>query len=421
MKGINLVKGFVALSALSFMLSSCDKTTVDAQEPVQSAVVPQSDEGAIIEGQYIVIMNESAYAPALTYLQGPIADRATKAKFMKAKDAEITAELKQFLINQGINTDNVIAYYTAATTGFAIKLSDEEMEKLSKSDKIELIEHDRREQLPEFTVDNVDRGVARAQTTPCGISRAGGAGNGASKNTWAWIIDTGIDLDHPDLNVQTNTSYARSFAGGNANDCNGHGTHVAGTVAAINNSTGVIGMSAGAVVVPVKVFGCSGGSASSTILSGINHVAANDIAGDAVNLSLGGYYGSNCANGSPYRNSLVNMGNAGTLIAIAAGNSSGNTALYSPGCVNGTNIRTVASMTCNRSFSSFSNYNMNPCDYIATGSSVYSTYLNGGYATLSGTSMATPHVAGIMHVRGGMPRTSGSVSNRGESYPIAVR
>ncbi len=104
---------------------------------------------------------------------------------------------------------------------------------------------------------------------------------------WIWIVDTGIDLTHPDLNVETNTAYAKSFVGGSANDCNGHGTHCAGIAAAKNNTIGVIGVSAGARVVPVRVLNCQGSGSSSGILSGLNHVAANDEPGDAVNMSLG--------------------------------------------------------------------------------------------------------------------------------------
>ena len=208
--------------------------------------------------------------------------------------------------------------------------------------------------------------------------------------------------------------------GGSANDCNGHGTHVAGIAAAISNSTGIVGISAGAAVVPVRVFGCSGGSATSTIVAGINHVAANDIAGDVANMSLGGYFGSNCASNSSYRTAVNSL--AGTSkVAIAAGNDAANANLYQPGCISRTNVYTVASMTCSESFSSFSNYGVGPIDWIATGSSVRSTYLNGGYATLSGTSMASPVVAGILHQRNGAPRQCGTVTRSGVTYKIACR
>lgn len=421
MKVITLAKSIVALTTLSFMLTSCGKDLpqeAQTQTAVEELVKPGSNEGKIIPNQYIVMMKESAIAPGLSYIQGPLANRAEKSRFMKEKATVITNELNNFLIEQDINTTKVIAYYTAASAGFAITLTDEEYEKLSKNDKIDLLEHDREESLPDFVIESVSGSGGRAQTTPCGIGQAGGTASGNS-NVWVWVVDSGIDLDHPDLNV--NTANSRSFVGGSADDCNGHGTHVAGTIGAINNTSGVVGVSNGATVVSVRIFGCSGGSSSSTILSGLNYVASNDFSGDVVNMSLGGYYGNNCSSNSPYRSVLTAMGNAGTRVAIASGNSNANANLYSPACINATNVVTVASMTCSRTWSSFSNYGRGPCDYIATGSSVYSTYKNGGYATLSGTSMATPHVAGIMHLRNALPRTSGSVSNRGTSYPIARR
>lgn len=420
----NLIKLTLSAMAIALCITSCQNENT-SDENVETLVEATASEGNIIPGQYVIVFKDSKIEPSSkTLSKSAFTSREAKAKSVRPLAEASIAKMNTILSNYGLDESKVLNYYTTKISGMAIKLSDDEFQALSKDANIEVIEFDRTIELPKVEIEDItsDKSAQRmAQTTPCGISNAGGATNSSGSNEWIWVIDTGIDLDHPDLNVVTSSTYARSFVGGSANDCNGHGTHVAGTAAAINNSIGVVGVSAGASVVPVRVFGCSGSTSTSTILAGINHVGTYDIPGDVVNLSLGGYYGSGCSTGSAYRSGLLGLSNSGTYVAIAAGNSSGNAALYDPACINGTNIYTVASMTCGGSFSSFSNYNMNPVDVIATGSSVYSTYLNGGYATLSGTSMAAPHVAGIMHARGSGPRTSGSVSSRGESYPIAVR
>jgi len=130
-------------------------------------------------------------------------------------------------------------------------------------------------------------------------------------------------------------------------------------------------------------------------------------------MSIGGYGGVSTS----VRNALNTLSNKGVYGAIAAGNSAANANYFTPAAYNSWSIKTIASMDYNGYFSSFSNYGIGPVDYIATGRNVYSTYRYGGYATLSGTSMAAPVVAGIMHARGGLPATSGSAYSRGQYYP----
>jgi len=415
----NLQNLFIVL-ALGLFVFSCNQDSIE-ELPTQEAQGIENSEGDIIPNQYIFMFDSEKIKPTLSYFDAEgLEDRDEKARLVEQHNGTVIDQIDDFLNKHQIDKEDVLHTYTVAQAGIAVKLSEAKFHEVQKAEEIDFVEYDRVVPAPAIEIERVSEGNARSQTTPCGISNAGGSATG-NAGKWIWIIDTGIDLNHPDLNVQTSSPFARSFVGGNADDCNGHGTHVAGTAAARNNSIGVVGVSRGARVVPVRVFGCSGGSATSTIVAAVNHVNSYNISGDVVNMSLGGYFGSNCSNNSSYRAGLHSLSDQGTWVAVAAGNSSANAAFYQPACVNRSRILTVSSMTCSKSWSSFSNYNMNPVDFIATGSSVYSTWKNGGYATISGTSMATPHVAGICHVRQARPRGVGTVSNRGENYPIAKR
>jgi len=408
-----VIKFLPLVAGVLLFASSCQKDGVESY--LAPLLVPPTN---VISGQYIVILKEDM----MKDYRGPesAVGRNAAESIISEKVNYFSAQVNLLLQSLDIPSSQVLDYYTEIFYGISLKLDNDQLKRLLKSPSVQLVEQDMEVKLPDFTIEP-DGILSRAQTTPCGITNAGGSADGSSSTKWIWIVDTGIDLDHPDLNVVTNTTYAKSFVGGTPDDCNGHGTHVAGIAAAKDNTVGVIGVSAGAFVVPIRVLGCNGSGQTSKILNGLNHVATYDEPGDVVNMSLGGYWGNNCSTGSSYVTALTNLSNAGTRIALAAGNSSANASLYTPACINGANIHTVASMTCAKAWSSFSNFGAPPIDWIATGSSVYSTYKNASYATLSGTSMASPHVAGIMHSIQASPNQTGTVTYNSVNYKIATR
>jgi hypothetical protein len=424
MKHLHLAGACIAL-ALSFFFPSCRQENTSASTAPQHM---QSVSGQVIDGQYLIFFKPEKIPAANTYLKDrEKTDRSAKSAAMSRYNALVAEQIQDWFQKQGIHPGRLLYLYTALQAGAAVALNQVEYERLLHHPDLERFEADRVENLPTFEVESVDDPAAaqdRAQTVPCGITNAGGYAQ-AEAARWIWIVDTGIDLDHPDLTVVTDPTYAKSYVGGTPDDCNGHGTHVAGSAAAVNNSIGVVGVAAGAPVVPIRVLGCDGSGTTSSILAGLNQVGSNNVPGDVVNLSLGGYYGGACAGGSPYIPVLYALTADGARIAIAAGNNLSSATLYQPACVNGTNIFTVANMRCNKTFynasSGGSNYGRPPIDWIATGTSVYSTYKNGGYATLTGTSMAAPHVSGILHIRNNAPLSAGNVLYNGVSYPIASR
>lgn len=281
--------------------------------------------------------------------------------------------------------------YQYTIKGFSATVPPGRLNALERDPRVKYVEPDRVVSIgpePEARPGGGGGGGSAAQTTPWGITRVGGGATYTGTNV-AWIIDTGIDLDHPDLNVDVDLSKDFTGSRNGPNDENGHGSHVAGTVAAVNNSVGVVGVAAGAKVVAVRVLDRRGSGTWSGVIAGVDYVGATAKAGDVANMSLGGGF-------SQAINDAVIAASATVKFALAAGNESTNANTRSPASANGPNIYTVSAFASGDTWASFSNYGNPPIDFGAPGVSVYSCYKDGGYTTYNGTSMAAPHVAGLL-------------------------
>lgn len=300
--------------------------------------------------------------------------------------------------------------YRHALRGFSARIPAGKLAAMQRDPRIAYIEKDR--------IVRID-----AQTLPTGIDRIN-----AEHHTTAnidgvddrvdadiAILDTGIDLDHPDLNVFKYAYCSANAVGLNANcvegdtaanDGHGHGTHVAGIAAAIDNTTNVVGVAPGARLWAVKVLEDDGSGLLSVIIAGIDYVAANADQIEVANMSLG-FVGSSTSLDDALANSVA----AGIVYAVAAGNEKLDVSEVSPG--GHPDVITTSAFvdldgnpgglgsgtgTCASDFDDtfaacFSNYGAG-VDIMAPGVNILSTYNNGGTATMSGTSMASPHVAG---------------------------
>ncbi|UIP06378.1 S8 family serine peptidase [Erythrobacter sp. SDW2] len=255
-------------------------------------------------------------------------------------------------------------------------------------------------------------GTAPAQVTPWGITRVGGGTTTAAGR--AIVIDSGVQADHPDLNV--NAALGANFSSdSSSDDFSGHGTHVAGTIAAINNSIGVVGVAPGTEIVAVKVLNRRGSGTISGVIAGVDYAASIAQNGDVANMSLGGGFSQ------ALNDAVVAAASTGLKFTLAAGNESTSATTKSPASANGPNIYTISSFANGDVWSSFSNFGNPPVDFAEPGSSIYSTYKGGGYATLSGTSMAAPHAAGLLLL--GSIRSGGTVSGDpdGNADTIGIR
>lgn len=366
-----------------FALLGCQ--TDDDLEPEYSAdclVAASANSGQVVAGAYIV-----TYQPAQALPQSATARLAA---------AESIAE--QFLNNKRMANAQAEVLVAGDQTTFLAHLTEAESKILKQDPAVTILEPDRIMSI----CGCVD--LANTSTLTWNVSQTGYGRGDLQTTKTAWIIDTGIDLDHPDLNVDAGRS--RSFISGqtSADDENGHGTHVAGIIGALNNTVGITGIASGATLVALRVLDDEGEGRLSGIIQAVNYVIQNGRAGDVVNLSLGGEGIS-----TTLERTIIQAANAGILFAIAAGNDGKDVASYSPARVNHANVFTVSAMDQNNRFASFSNYGSS-VDICAYGVRIRSTYSGGRYATLSGTSMAAPHVAGFLLIRGANLPTHGTVS-----------
>jgi subtilisin len=280
-----------------------------------------------------------------------------------------------------------------------------------------------------------DGGDDSNQTVPWGIDRVGSQSNA---NTGAgisvYIIDTGIDPNHRDLNVVGGYAVESCKGGGCAtswDDDQGHGTHVAGSVAALDNDVDVVGVAPGADLYAVKVLDKRGSGSRSGVIAGVDWVTQQAIQkGEAVvaNMSLGGSgskTGSCTSSGftgdDTYHEAICNSRNAGVVYAVAAGNSGADADGAVPAAYDDAVI-TVSATSEGDDWTSWSNWgdrsaswtgnNSAPVAIAAPGASILSTSAGGGTETMSGTSMASPHVAGGI----ALVLSSSNQSNDGSAF-----
>ncbi|EJD6088459.1 S8 family peptidase [Acinetobacter baumannii] len=331
---------------------------VYAASNVTNPVNDSSQAKGIIKNQYIVILN---------------------------KDAGPSKDFAQNIAKQ--HAGKVLQSYDTVLKGFAIYLPDTAgaafIEAMKKNPHVLSVESDTIVNIDATTQSNPDWGLDRIDQKALPLNSAYSYLQTGSGTT-AYIVDTGILSSHQEFSGRVLSGYTAISDGNGTTDCNGHGTHVAGTVGGTT-----YGVAKNVNLVPIRILGCDGSGASSNVIAGLDWILKNGKKPAVVNMSLGG------ATSSSLDSAVENLYNNGYVMVVAAGNSNTDACTSSPARVS--KAITVAATDNTDTRASYSNYG-SCVDIFAPGSQINSSWIGNNTATkiLNGTSMATPHVAGVV-------------------------
>ena len=344
----------VVSTALATFAGAALAAAVSASAAPSTGTVLAASGGAPIKDSYIVVLKDGKATPAAT--------KAAAGDLAKRNAGAITHT------------------YTSAVRGFAVKLTEARAKKLAADPRVASVQQDA-VVTTSATQSPATWGIDRIDQRALPLSNSYTYSTTAS-NVTAYIIDTGIRTAHAEFGGRATVGYDAIGDGQNGQDCNGHGTHVAGTVGGTT-----YGVAKAVRLVAVRVLSCSGSGSNAGVIAGVDWVTANSIKPAVANMSLGG--GAYAALDTAVTNSI----NSGVTYALAAGNSNANACNYSPART--PSAITVGSTTRTDARSSFSNYG-SCLDIFAPGSDITSAWSTSDTATntISGTSMASPHVAG---------------------------